>query len=97
MESSEDMKEAGERLLKLSEDEEAREIAEAREYSKWAYEHTLRATKERSRAEGEYSKAIEMAKNMLSDHLAIETISKYTGLAVNELLELDLENKGKSQ
>jgi len=36
MEESEEMKKAGEKLLDLSADEEAREIAEAREMSQWA-------------------------------------------------------------
>ena len=52
MGQSEEMREAGEKLLKLSADEEAREIAQAREYSQWAWEHTLHATEDRGREEG---------------------------------------------
>jgi len=52
MESSEEMRVAGEQLLKLSANEEARQIAEAREMSQWAWQHTLRATEQKAEQKG---------------------------------------------
>ena len=51
MEVSEEMKVAGEKLLKISADEQAQEIARAREESQWAWQHTLHATEARARDE----------------------------------------------
>lgn len=46
MEQSETMQSAGKKLLELSADESAREIANAREESQWAWEDTLASTEE---------------------------------------------------
>ena len=52
MSVSEEMKQAGEKLRKLSEDELAREYARAREESEWAYHLTMTGYKEMGLAEG---------------------------------------------
>ena len=51
MEESEEMKEAGEKLLELSADKEAQEIVQARKDSQWAWNHMINATEERVREE----------------------------------------------
>ena len=104
MESSEEMRVAGEQLLKLSADEEARQIAEAREMSQWAWQHTLHATEQRARDE-ERAKAeaeklelaakaeaekLELARNGLRSGVPLETISMLTGLSVEELEQLSV-------
>ena len=53
MEESEEMKEAGEKLLELSADKEAQEIVQARKDSQWAWNHMINATEERVREETE--------------------------------------------
>jgi len=82
MNESEEMKEAGEKLLKLSEDEIAQEIAQAREDSQWAWNYTLRATEERSKEE----KAIEIAKKLLKTNFTPEEITEITGLTKEEIM-----------
>ena len=67
-----------------SADEQAREIARAREESQWAWQHTLYHTEERAREE----KAIEMAKEMLADEMSLEVISKYTKLPTESIKAL---------
>jgi predicted transposase/invertase (TIGR01784 family) len=47
---------------------------------------------EEGRAEGELKKARETALSMLSDGLSVETISKYTGLSVQEIEALRKPN-----
>jgi len=99
------MREAGERLLKLSADEEAQDIARAREESQWAWEHTLHATEERGREEGwveglqlgELKKAIEIAKASLKNGLDINTIALITGLDLDVVsqLKFEIENCSK--
>lgn len=92
MEDSDEMREAGERLLKLSTNEEAREIARAREDSQWAWEHTLHATKEQGREEGvqegEYKKAIEMAISLLKSGMSTEKVAKHSKLSLENVEQL---------
>jgi len=96
MEESDEMKEAGEKLLELSADEEeAREIARIRKTSQWALKHMLHATEERGREEerarAEVEKAellIENAKKMVKDNLPVEMIKRYTGLSEGEIKQL---------
>ena len=93
---SEEMKQAGEKLLELSEDEQAREIARAREESQWAWQHTLYHTEERAREEGHAEghqaganeKAIEMAKATLREGLDEEIVAKISGLSIDEIMVL---------
>lgn len=88
MEESEEMREAGKKLLELSEDEEAREIARIREDSKWALRHMLHATEERSREEERKkagAKQRENVKNGFKNNIPIETISILTGLSIQEI------------
>jgi len=92
MATSEKMKQAGEKLWQLSADEEAREIAQAREESQWAWKHTLYHTEERAHAEGHEAgakeKAIEMAKNLLISGVSEEIIANASGLSLQEIEEL---------
>ena len=102
MEESEEMRIAGEKLLKLSEDECAQEIARARADSQWAWNYTLRATEERARKEGceeareearEKSEAdkLEIAKSLLRANMPIEEISKHVKISVEKVEELTLK------
>ena len=98
MEESEEMKTAGTQLIKLSADEVARGIAEAREMSKWAWEHTLHATEERGKAEGkaeERAKAeaekIETAKKFLNEGVDIDIIAKVTQLSKDAIVGLQVD------
>jgi len=92
MSQSEEMREAGEKLLKLSADEEAREIAQAREYSQWAWEHTLHVTEERGREEGRASGLqegkIEMAISLLESGMSVEEVVKHSKLSLKDVENL---------
>ena len=80
-----EMNEAGEKLLALSEDKDAQEIARAREESQWAWKHTLYHTEKKGR-EDERKK---IAVNMLAINTPISDIAKVTGLTEDDILELD--------
>ena len=88
MERSEEMKTAGEKLLALSADKEAREIAEAREYSQQALEMELYARENRGREQGREEGIAKVAKNMLARGTAIEIIAEDTGLSIAAIKEI---------
>ena len=46
---------------------------------------TIKNSKEEGFEEGETKKQIEIAKKMLEDNLDVNTISKYTGLSIDEI------------
>jgi len=89
MKESEEMREAGKKLLELSADEDARAIAQARKDSQWALQNMIEATEERSREEGREEEKMEIAKNMLTDGLLPPTISKYTNLSIEKIEKLN--------
>jgi len=97
MTKSEEMKQAGEKLLQLSADEEAREIARAREESQWAWQHTLYHTEERARKEGHvegqqagsYEKAIEVAMKMIERGDSLADIFELTDLPMDTIEKLE--------
>jgi len=105
MAKSEEMAQAGKKLLKLSEEEQAREIARAREESQWAYNMTMNAYKELAQKEGleEGLKEgieqglekgieqgkIEVAKKLLARGDSIEEIKLITDLAEQEIKNLE--------
>jgi len=84
MEQSDEMREAGEKLIELSADENAREIADAREYSRLAFEGELFAREERGRKE----KAIEMATSLLKSGMPTEEVAKHSKLPLEEIKQL---------
>jgi len=102
MEESEVMREAGEKLLELSADKEAQEIAQARKTSQWAWNHMINATEDRVREETreeERAKAeillqqaedekIINARKMIQDNFTVEMIERYTGLSVEKITDL---------
>jgi len=93
MSVSEEMKQAGEKLRKLSEDELAREYARAREESEWAYHLTMTGYKEmglaeglkEGRKEGANEKAMEMAQRSIKAGIEIDLIVELTGLTEQEI------------
>lgn len=95
MAKSEEMRRAGEKLLQLSADEEAQEIAQAREESQWAWQHTLYRTEERAREEGikqgAHEKSIEIAKKLLGSGVSREIVQKASGLDIEEIQALERE------
>ena len=86
--SKKEIKEAKDELLRLSGDDKEREKYERRKES-LLEQNSLLANAEKK---GENRKAIEIAKNLL-DILDDETISKKTGLSLEEIKELRNKNK----
>lgn len=86
--SKKEIKEAKDELLRLSGDDKEREKYEIRKES-LLEQNSLLANAEKK---GENRKAIEIAKNLL-DILDDETISKKTGLSLEEIKELRNKNK----
>ena len=94
MEESKEMKEAGEKLLDLNADKAARELAEAREMSQWAFnlEVNARIEKEHKRAEAEkLAEKLEIAKNLINNGVSIDIITDSTQLSKTEILNLKPE------
>ncbi len=52
-------------------------------------EYALQEGKKEGKIEGKIEEKIETARKMLADSLPIETISKYTGLAIDEIEKLE--------
>lgn len=99
METSEVMKTAGEKLLDLSEDENARELAELRElalrdwhmrYSQ-PFEDGMKQGIEQGIDQGKREKAIEIAKCLLAMGVTIDIVEKGSGLAREKLEQLKIE------
>ena len=86
--SSDEIKEAKEELLRLSGNDKERERYEKR-FESLLEQNSLLANAEKK---GENRKAIEIAKNLL-DILDDETISKKTGLSLEEIKEIRKKNK----
>jgi len=84
MKKSDELNEAGEKLLGLSEDKHAHEIARAREESQWAWKHTLYHTEKYGREE-ERKKIVA---NLLAINTPISDITKVTGLTEDEISKL---------
>ena len=97
MSESEEMKVAGEKLMELSSDDQAQELARAREESQWAWEYTLDATLAQGREEGREEGREAAAKVGLENNVPLETIKLMTGLSEDEILalknELDFKEK----
>jgi predicted transposase/invertase (TIGR01784 family) len=80
-----EIREAKQIFEKAKSDPKARELIDAREKAIHDYSNDISCAKEEGKAEGELKKARETALSMLSDGMSIETISKYTGLSVQEI------------
>ena len=103
METSKEMQEAGERLLELSADEKARELAEAREFSQWAFDTELHARERKGRKEGlelgleqgleqgAYQKSIEVAKKLIKMNLTVEQVVDVAKLPIEVIEQLQKE------
>ena len=101
--SIEEIREAKDELVRMSNDKEQREIYEMRakilkdkvsalnEAERKGIEKGLEQGREEGKEEGERNKAIEIAKNLL-DVLNDETISLKTGLTIEEITRLRQEN-----
>lgn len=76
--------EAYKNLKNMSHDSIPMSILEEQELT----EYCQRLAMKEERAEGEKSKQIEIAKNMLQDNVEIEFISKYSGLSIDEISKL---------
>jgi len=110
MEKSEEMKEAGAKLLKLSADEEARELAEIREFALWAKQREFEAREERGiatgiekgiekgrmeeRAKAEADKVV-MIKRFLNMGLSNEEVAEGVGIDVIDVQKVRGEMKSK--
>ena len=101
METSKEMKETGERLLELSADEKARELAEAREFSQWAFDTELHARENKGRKEelelgleqGAYQNSIEVVKKLIKRKLSNNDIVEDTNLPIEVIEQLQKELK----
>ena len=58
---------------------------------KWDYANQLAFAEQTGKAEGRMENGIESARRMLEDHLPIETIAKYSGLSIDQVLDLQKE------
>jgi len=85
MSVSEEMKQAGEKLMELSADELAREYARAREESQWALHFTMEGYKEMGLKEGRNEKALEMAKSLLKSGMSEKEVAKHSNLSVDAI------------
>jgi len=87
-----EMEEAGKKLMELSADDEAWEIAEARARLVFANELENNAREQKGRTEGlvqgRTEKGIEIAKKMIFDDVKLELISKFTGLSISDLEQI---------
>jgi predicted transposase/invertase (TIGR01784 family) len=92
-----ELNEAGEKLLDLSKDKYAQEIARAREESQWAWKHTLYHTEKRGREEGReegLEQGLELgrikaetatAKSLLETGMSVEEVAKHVELDVEKI------------
>ena len=89
MKKIEELKEAGEKLNKISEDEKMQRIAELREKAimdeKAIYARGVDVGKEEGIEQGQKDKQREIAKKMLKENEDIEKIKLYTGLSKEEI------------
>ena len=96
MDKFDELNEAGEKLLDLSEEKYAQEIARAREDSQWAAKHSRyhleKRVREEERTKAEAEK-LEIAKKALKEGISVEVVSQITGihLAMISKLKLELE------
>ncbi len=101
MKKIEELKEAGEKLNKISEDEKMQRIAELREKAimdeKAIYVRGVDVGKEegmqqgiqQGKEQGQKEKQIEIAKKMLEENESIEKIMIYTGLSEKEIKKIN--------
>ncbi len=79
------IKSAYEQLQVISQDKDKRMEYEARQKAIRDYNQSVLEAEQRGREDGERQKAIQIAKNMLGDNLPAETISKFTGLPLQDI------------
>lgn len=82
-------------LNTLSKDERLQEEYMAREKAIMDKYSALSTAEEKGREEGEHNKAVEASKKMIQDGLSLELISKYVGMSIGELeqIQREIENK----
>ena len=97
IQESDEMKMAAEKLMKLNEDQIAREIAIAREESQWAWEFTKNAERKQAREEGRVEERVkaeveklEIAKSLSANHVPLEVIANSTGIPIEKIQELEI-------
>jgi len=102
MQESQEMREADAKLLELSADKEAQEIAEARKDAIWVRNHMMECLREETeirvreeteaRVHEECDKAeaekLESVKSMLADGFPPSTIAKHIKLSIEEIEKL---------
>ena len=87
---------AGELLMSISQDEAERAIFRSRRKFQTDLQSDLATAEDigkqigraEGRAEGKLERNVEIARNMLSDGLPMETVMRYTGLTRNEMESL---------
>ena len=84
-EKSEPMKRAVGILARLSADEKARMIAEAREKELWDQMDREQGAREEGREEGKKEEKLEIARGLLGMNMSIADIAKVTGLEPSEI------------
>ena len=99
MKENENLKEAVEKLDRISEDEEMQRLSKLREKAirdeHAVYLHGLEVGEQSGKAEGKLENQIEVAKKMLKEKIDMELIGKITELSKEEIEKLakDIENK----
>ena len=84
----EELETAYDKMQRITGSAKYRNYMEAVEKAEELERHKLFGAKATGIAEGEHKKAIETAKKMLSDGMSAETVSKYSGLSIEEVQKL---------
>ena len=88
MEENEDIKEAGEELERISQDERIRREALNAEIARMDNEQRMYEAKRDGKAEGRTAEKLDVVKKMLEKKIPIETIIEITGLTEAEIKSL---------
>ena len=88
MKENKEIEEAVVEVIKLSEDEKMRKLAELREKAIMDEKDIFRAGEDKGMKEGERKKTIEIAKELLNMNLSIEQIIQATGLEKEKIEEI---------
>ncbi|GHU00805.1 hypothetical protein FACS1894154_10360 [Betaproteobacteria bacterium] len=89
-EKNPEVKKAVAKLMTLTEDEQARMVADARDKMRWDIESRERAAKKEGHEEGREERQLEIARRLLARNRPIEEIIEDTGLTLEQIQALTL-------
>lgn len=82
------IKEASASYNVLTGDAELKRLEEIRMWSQMEEQAALSTAKKEGKTEGQKEKQLEIARKLLEENIDIKTISKATGLTIDEILKL---------